>query len=108
MLMKTAQSTKPLPNLDEILVRLRTHFPELRARYHIASLGVFGSYVRGEQHKKSDLDLLIEFDVTPTLFQLAALQRELTECSGIKVDLTLRRTLKPGFGKYILPEVIYL
>jgi predicted nucleotidyltransferase len=107
-MMNATQATKTLPALDEILTRLRTDLPDLRARYHIATIGVFGSYVRGEQRKTSDLDILVEFSVTPTLFQLAALQRELTDLSGIKVDLTLRRTLKPGFGKYILPEVIYL
>ena len=106
--MNATQSTKTLPALDEILVRLCAALPDLRTRYHIASLGVFGSYARGEQRKTSDLDILVEFSVTPTLFQLAGLQRELTDLSSVNVDLTLRRTLKPDFGKYILPEVIYL
>jgi uncharacterized protein len=104
----TPKPPKVQPSLEEILTRLRANLPDLRERYHIASLGVFGSYVRGEQRKRSDLDILVEFNVTPTLFKLAGLQRELTEISGIKVDLALRRTLKPDLQPYILPEVIYL
>lgn len=106
--MNAIQATKTLPGLDEILTCLRASLPGLRARYHIATLGVFGSYVRGEQRETSDLDILVEFSITPSLFKLAALQNELTAQTGVQVDLTLRRTLKPRIGQYILAEVIYL
>jgi predicted nucleotidyltransferase len=48
---------------------LRAHLPGLRERYSITSLGIFGSYVRGDQKKKSDLDLLVEFERAPSLFK---------------------------------------
>ncbi|MBI3913583.1 MAG: nucleotidyltransferase domain-containing protein [Chloroflexi bacterium] len=44
---------------------MRAHLPALRERYAVTSLGVFGSYVRGEQKKRSDLDVLVEFDRAP-------------------------------------------
>ena len=90
-MMSAIQSTKTQPALDEILVRLRASLPALCARYHIATLGVFGSYVRGEQHKTSDLDILVEFSVTPSLFKLVELQNELTTQTGVQVDLALKR-----------------
>jgi predicted nucleotidyltransferase len=49
--------TVELPALEGLLQRLRTRLPDLATRYGIASLGVFGSYVRGEQDPDSDLDL---------------------------------------------------
>lgn len=87
---------------------LRAHLPGLRERYFITSLGVFGSYVRGEQKKKSDLDLLVEFKRAPSLFQYVELEDHLSELVGIKVDLVMKKTLKPHIGRYILAEVVPL
>jgi predicted nucleotidyltransferase len=85
---------------------LRKHLPELRERYSVRSLGVFGSYVRGEQRKRSDLDVLVEFDHAPTLLEFVHLKRHLSELVGLPVDLVLRKTLKPNIGRYILAEVV--
>ncbi len=85
---------------------LRKHLPELREQYHVKSLGVFGSYVRGEQRKRSDLDVLIEFERTPTLLEFIHLKRYLSEQIGIPVDLVLKKTLKPHLRPQILQEVI--
>ncbi len=96
------------PQLQGITTILREHLPELRERYRVKSLGLFGSYVRAEQHRRSDLDVLVEFDEAPTLLQLSALQRQLSDLVGVKVDLVLRRTLKPAIGEVILSEAIYI
>jgi len=64
-------------DLDEVLSILRLHLPELREHYGVASLGVFGSTVRGQQRERSDVDLLVEFERTPTLFQLVHLLAQL-------------------------------
>ena len=74
------------------------------------TLGIFGSYVRGEQTSKSDLDMIIEYspDAHPTLFQLLELEEFLSEKVGIKVDLGTKRSLKPHIGENILQEVIYV
>ena len=94
--------------IDTILQQLRTHLPSLRKRYQIDRLGVFGSYVRGEQRRTSDLDLLVEFTQTPTLLELASLQNELSHILGVKkVDLVLRRNLRPLLSERILAEVVY-
>lgn len=69
-------------------------------------MGIFGSYVRGEQDSESDLDILVEFDEAPGLFEYIRLEDYLSEILGIKVDLVMKSALKPAIGKRILEEVI--
>jgi predicted nucleotidyltransferase len=87
---------------------LRKHLPELREQYSVKSLGVFGSYVRGEQKKRSDLDVLVEFEHPPSLFKYIDLENYLSDLVGIKVDLVMKKTLKPAIGQRILAEVVSL
>ncbi len=87
---------------------LRKHLPKLREDYSVKSLGVFGSYVRGEQKQRSDLDLLVEFEQAPSLFKYIDLENHLSDLVGIKVDLVMKRTLKPYIGQRILAEVVPL
>ena len=95
--------------LDELISVLRKHLPELRERYGVCSLGVFGSYVRGRQHKRSDLDILVEIDdPSLTLFQFVELRDYLGELVGKKVDLVEKRALRPTIGKHVLEEVVFL
>jgi uncharacterized protein len=98
-----------LHSLNEIIQTLKETLPELRDRYGVISLGVFGSYVRGEQTSDSDLDLLVEFDHRPmTLLQFIALEYELSDRLQIKVDLVEKNVLKPSIGDRILQEVLPL
>jgi predicted nucleotidyltransferase len=70
-------------------------------------LGVFGSYVRGEQDPNSDLDLLVEFDDRPlSLFDFVRLENEISDALNLKIDLVEKRTLKPHVGQHILREVV--
>ena len=93
-------------DLQKILTQLEVLLPELSARYKVASLGVFGSFVRQEQHPGSDLDLLVTFRETPSLFTFIALENYLSDNLGEKVDLVMESALKPAVGKQILTEVI--
>lgn len=79
--------------------------PDLRERYNVSYIGVFGSYVRGEQTQESDLDVLVEFSKTPTIFKFVNLENYLSDSLRIKVDLVMKSALKPNIGKYILDEV---
>jgi predicted nucleotidyltransferase len=94
------------PALEEIVQALRDELPELRQHYGVCSLGVFGSYVRGEQERGSDLDILVEFDRVPTLFEFVRLERHLSQQLGVPVDLVMKTALKPAIGRYILEEVV--
>ena len=85
---------------------MRGHLPELRERYGVRTLGVFGSYVHEEQRGSSDLDVLVEFDRTPTLLEFVDLQYHLSDLLGVKVDLVMKRALKRAIGQRILEEVV--
>ncbi len=94
------------PSLDEIVRKLKEIMPDLAEGHGVKSLGIFGSYVRGEADTESDLDILVEFDRSPTLWELIRLERELGDKLGVKVDLVMKKTLKPGIGEAILKEVV--
>jgi hypothetical protein len=83
---------------------LQTHLPELRERYGVRGLWLFGSYLRGEQRKSSDLDVLVEFDRVPSFFEFMRLERYLSELLKVKIDLVMKSALKPTIGRHILEE----
>jgi predicted nucleotidyltransferase len=82
------------------------HRKELEGRYHVSSLGLFGSRLRGDYREDSDLDVLVTFSRTPGLLQFSGLQCHLSDLLGVKVDLVMRDALKPGIGSRILKEVV--
>lgn len=85
---------------------LKKQMPELTKRYRVKSLGVFGSYVRNEQSRHSDLDILVDFTQTPNLFEFMDLEEHLERALKVKVDLVSRHALKGEIGKRILSEVV--
>jgi len=87
---------------------LKENMPLLAKRFRIKEIGIFGSRVRGEERKKSDVDILVEFYEIISLLDFVALERELSELIGEKVDLVMKSALKPRIGKNILREVMYL
>jgi len=98
-----------LPSTEEIIRTLRAHLPELRQRYGVRALGVFGSYVRGEAKKRSDLDILVELSESEiTLFQYIELEQYLSDLVQVRVDLVEKETLKPAIGRHILKEVLWV
>lgn len=93
-------------SLEEIEQVLKQSMPEIAERYKVKSLGIFGSYVRREAKKSSDLDILVEFHQAPSLLQFIRMEDELSEKLGIKVDLVMKKSLKTHIGRRILAEVI--
>ncbi|WP_406656195.1 nucleotidyltransferase family protein [Methanolobus sp. ZRKC2] len=85
--------------------RLHEMLPELKEEYNVSYIGLFGSYVRGENSPESDLDVLVEFSSAPTLFRFVNLENYLSDKLEVKVDLVMKNSLKPNIGKYILREV---
>jgi uncharacterized protein len=91
--------------LDEVKAELRAMLPELRRRYGVSYLGVFGSWTRGEQTPESDFDLLVDFDRVPPGWGEIDLELELRGRLGVRVHLVPRQRLKPFVGARILREV---
>ncbi len=95
-------------NINEIKNQLIELKPFLFEKYKVKEIGIFGSYVKGIIHQKSDLDILVSFEQTPDLFTFIELKNFLSERLKIKVDLVMKNVLKPNIGKKILEEVMYI
>lgn len=96
---------KSLGEIKEILTR---HKKEFKEKYKVKEIGIFGSYIRGEQKEKSDLDILVEFEEAIGFFKFLELEEYLEKLLGTKVDLVSKKALKPRIGEYILKEVIMI
>ena len=90
--------------LKNITFKLKKELPKLKSQYNVAALEVFGSFVRNEQNANSDLDVLVSFSKTPSLFKFIELEDYLSELLSVKVDLVMKSSLKPNIGQRILAE----
>ena len=97
-----------MKTIDEIKATIDANKEVLETRFKVKTIGVFGSYVRGEQKKRSDIDILVEVKDSVGFFDFIRLENHLKELLGIKVDLVTKDALKPYIGKRILQEVMYL
>jgi predicted nucleotidyltransferase len=94
-------------DIQAVLEQLRTIQPELRQRFGVSGLWVFGSYVRGEANEESDLDVLVEFDRSGmTLLRFIELEMFIGDNLGRKIDLVQRSALRPNLKSAILAEAI--
>lgn len=107
LLLRYPKDSLPLPmspQLKEKLAILTHNKPLLKEKYHIAQIGVFGSYARGEQTPKSDIDILVKFSEVTDLVEFEKLREELEKLLGVKVDLGT--VLRPSIEKDILKQTI--
>ena len=88
----------------EIVLTLNKHKDELR-KYNVKKIGLFGSFLKNNQNKKSDVDLLVEFDKT-TFDNYMDLKLFLEKLFKRKVDLVVEKNLKPAL-RYVKKEAIY-
>ena len=80
----------------------------LKARFHLKRIGIFGSYVRGEETQASDIDILVEFEPDfETFDNYTDLKFYLEDQFGKKVDVVTVDALKPQLRDIILNEVSY-
>ena len=95
-----------MKSIDEIKQLLAGQREELRRRFRVKQIGIFGSFVRGEERRGSDIDVLVDFEEPIGIFTFLELEEYLGEVLGIRVDLVSRKALKPHIGKRVLTEVI--
>ncbi len=95
-----------MKNFEEIKRTINGHRLFLEERFKVKSIGVFGSYLRGEQSEESDIDILVEFHSTIDLFEFIELEDFLSEILGSKVDLVMKDALKPRIRDRILRETV--
>ena len=83
-----------------VIETITEHKKEIKKKYGVKKIGVFGSYVRGEQTETSDVDLLVEFE-KPTFDNFMDLLFFLEDLFGKTVDLITNRGMSP----YISPRI---
>jgi len=91
---------------EEILKILEELKGQLRTKYKVKKIGLFGSFVRGEEKKTSDVDILVEFEEVPDLFKFLELERHLEEILKVKVDLVRKEVVRKELKEKILGEAI--
>jgi len=108
--LKKQGAKKRVRTLEELKTRLQQLKPTLQEKYGVQTLGIFGSYCRGEQTHKSDLDIVVEYfpEAHPGMFKLLELENFLADNLGVKVDLGTKESLKPHIAERVLQEVIYV
>lgn len=87
---------------------LREHEPVLKERFGVRKIGIFGSFIRGEERHDSDVDILVEFRRGQETFDhYMDLKFYLEDLFGRKVDLVMKGAVKRRLKEYILGEVVY-
>ena len=95
-------------SLEEIRELIERHRPELKRQFHVEKIGVFGSYARGDQKKRSDIDFLVSFDAPVSYFTIGGLYAYLKDVLGTDVDVVPREDLRTEFLENVLKDVVYL
>jgi len=97
-----------LKNLEEVKAILAKHKEELIRDYNVKEIGIFGSFARGEQKLRSDIDILVEFNKLPDIFLLIDLEDYLKKILHKKVDLVRKSAIRPELKEIISKEVVYI
>jgi len=97
-------------NIDEAKAILKEHKAEVVLKYRVREIGIFGSFVRGEQKRRSDVDILVEFDQRnmPGLLKLIEMEMYLERLLRKRVDVVIKSGIRPELRKGILKEVVYI
>ncbi|VVB68844.1 Nucleotidyltransferase domain protein [uncultured archaeon] len=90
----------------DVIEILKGHEQEIKERFGIRRIGVFGSFARGEQKETSDVDILAEFD-KPTFDNFMDLAFFLEDLFQLRVDLATPNSLSPYIGPYVKKEVVW-
>lgn len=92
---------------EKILKKIEENKETVR-KFGVERIGLFGSYVRGEQQKRSDIDILVEFEKGKKTFDnYMDLKFFLEDLFGCNVDLVIKEAIKPRLKPYILEIVQY-
>ena len=92
---------------SDIETALKQLKPALVETYKVKEIGIFGSYVKGQESEGSDVDILVAFD-GPIGWEFIDLKDFLEETLSLKIDLVTTGALKPQLKEKILKEVEYV
>ena len=95
-------------SVEEVKAILKEHKAEVVQRYRVREIGIFGSFVRGEQKRRSDVDILVDYNGVPDLLEFINLERYLQRLLRKKVDLVRKAAIRKELKGRILKEVVYI
>ena len=93
-------------NKEDVLTKLKSSFEEIRSRFSVKNLAIFGSTARNDADISSDVDMLVEFNQKATFDLFMDLKFYLEELLGTKVDLVTEKAIRPQIKKEIERELI--
>jgi len=93
--------------VQEMLRLIKEHKQFLEEQYRVKEIGVFGSFVRSEQTRRSDVDILVDFYEVPDLLDFINLEQYLQRVLKKKVDLVRKPVVRKELKERILNEVVY-
>lgn len=94
-------------NTQQILAILKKQKLNLEKKYPISELALFGSYARGDNHEKSDIDILVDFNGRIGI-EFISLAHELEDIFQAKVDLVSRKGIKPEYLPFVEKNLIHV
>jgi len=89
---------------DDIKKKLKENSTILK-EFHVSRIGIFGSFINGNATEESDVDLLVDFSDTISLFQFVHLSDSITSFLNQKVDIVTVDGIKPLIKNQIMTEV---
>ena len=95
-----------MKDLNEIKEIIKQHRNIVADKYGIAVVSIFGSYVRGEQEQRSDIDLLADILRPISLLEMVGAEIYLSEVLGVKVDLIPKRAVREELREAIFKETV--
>lgn len=93
---------------NNIIQKINLEMPNLREKYQVEKLGIFGSVARDENTAESDIDILVEFKNPVGFFHFIRLENYLSQILGRKVDLISKKALKAAIKEDVLKELVYV
>jgi predicted nucleotidyltransferase len=97
-----------MKTFEDIKKKLESHKTEMAKRYKVKEIGIFGSFARGENRRRSDVDILVDFEEMPGFAGLCDLESYIEKLLRRKVDVVRKAALRPELREIILKEVVYL
>ena len=103
-----AETVTSSRSLEEIKSQLQELKPTLQKRFKVETIDIFGSYDRGEQTEKSDLDILVTYSKSEpvSLLTVASLRRYLRRKLHIKVDVVSKEFINKHIKDQVLKEAV--
>ena len=95
-------------NINEIIKKHRNEILKISTRYGAKEIKIFGSVLRGEAKRNSDVDLLVELESGRSLLDIIAIKQDLEDLLGCKVDIVTEAALSPYIKDEVLDQAVRL